>query len=69
MKLAEFIQQLQQRVMELELHTIPQTPQEVCDQREMTTRITVEGIKALTKEFKKLSSRSAQIYEILTKNP
>jgi hypothetical protein len=32
MKLNEVIQQLQQRVMELELHTIPQTPQEVCDQ-------------------------------------
>jgi hypothetical protein len=32
MKLAEVIQQLQQRVMELELQTIPQTPQEVRDQ-------------------------------------
>jgi vacuolar-type H+-ATPase subunit D/Vma8 len=32
MKLAEVIQQLQQRVVELELQTIPQTPQEVCDQ-------------------------------------
>jgi VIT1/CCC1 family predicted Fe2+/Mn2+ transporter len=31
-KLAEVIQQLQQRVMELELQTIPQTPQEVRDQ-------------------------------------
>jgi vacuolar-type H+-ATPase subunit D/Vma8 len=29
MKLAEVIQQLQQRVVELELQTIPQTPQEV----------------------------------------
>ena len=33
MKLVEVIQQLQQRVMDLELHTIPQTPQEVRDQR------------------------------------
>jgi hypothetical protein len=32
MKLAEVIQQLQQRVMDLELQTIPQTPQEVHDQ-------------------------------------
>jgi predicted nuclease with TOPRIM domain len=32
MKLVEVIQQLQKRVMELELQTIPQTPQEVHDQ-------------------------------------
>jgi hypothetical protein len=32
MKLVEVIQQLQQRVVELELQTIPQTPQEVRDQ-------------------------------------
>jgi uncharacterized protein YaaN involved in tellurite resistance len=32
MKLVEFIHQLQQRVMELELQTIPQTPQEVYGQ-------------------------------------
>ena len=32
MKLAEVIQQLQQRVMELEIQIIPQTPQEVHDQ-------------------------------------
>jgi hypothetical protein len=32
MKLAEVIQHLQQRAMELELQTIPQTPQEVRDQ-------------------------------------
>jgi hypothetical protein len=32
MKLAEFIQQLQQRIIELELQTIPSTPQEERDQ-------------------------------------
>jgi hypothetical protein len=32
MKLAKVIQQLQQRVMELDLQTIPSTPQEVHDQ-------------------------------------
>jgi hypothetical protein len=32
MKLAEVIQQLQQRVIELKLHTIPSTQQEECDQ-------------------------------------
>jgi hypothetical protein len=31
MKLTKVIQQLQQRVMDLELRTIPQTPQEVRD--------------------------------------
>jgi hypothetical protein len=69
MKLAEVIQQLQQRVMELELQTIPSTPQEVRDQREMNAQSTVERIKALTEECKQLSSRSAQIYENLTENP
>jgi hypothetical protein len=32
MKLDEVIQQIQQRVMELELHTIPQTAEEVHEQ-------------------------------------
>jgi hypothetical protein len=50
MNLVEVIQQLQQRVMELELQTIPSTSQEVCDQREMTTWRIVEKIKALTEE-------------------
>jgi len=50
MKLAEVIQQLQQRVVDLELHTIPQTPQEVLDQREIISWSTIERIKALTKE-------------------
>jgi hypothetical protein len=50
MKLAEAIQQLQQRVMDLELQTIPSTPQEERDQREMTVRSTIERIKAITKE-------------------
>jgi hypothetical protein len=69
MMLVEVIQQLQQRVMDLELQTIPHTPQEVRDQREITARSTVERIKALTEECKQLSSRSAQIYENLTENP
>jgi hypothetical protein len=69
MTLAEVIQQLQQRVMDLELQTIPQTPQEVHDQREITAQSTVERIKALSEECKQLSSRSAQIYENLAENP
>jgi hypothetical protein len=59
MKLAEVIQQLQQRVMELDLQTIPQTPQEVCDQRELNAQSTVERIKTLVAECKQRSSISA----------
>jgi hypothetical protein len=69
MKLAEVIQQLQQRIVDLEIQTIPQTPQEVHDQREITARSTMETIKALTDECKQLSRRSAQIYENLIENP
>jgi hypothetical protein len=52
MTLAEVIQQLQQRVMELELQTIPQTPHEVHDQLEIIARTTVDRIEALTEECK-----------------
>jgi hypothetical protein len=69
MKLAEVIQQLQQRVMELELQTIPSTPQEVSDQRELNSRSAVERIKTLSTKCKQLSSRSAQIYEQLSEDP
>jgi hypothetical protein len=68
MKLVEVIQQLQQRVVELELQTIPQTPQEVRDQRELNAQRTVERIKTLVVECKQLSRRSAQIYEQLYKD-
>jgi hypothetical protein len=37
-KLAEAIQQLQQRVAELELQAVPSTLQEVQDQREETSK-------------------------------
>jgi hypothetical protein len=50
MKLAEVIQQLQQRVMELEIQTIPSTPQEVRNQRELNSQSAVERIKTLAKE-------------------
>ena len=59
MKLAEVIQKIQQRVMELELQTIPWSPQEVRDQWELNAQSAVERIKSLTVECKKLSSRSA----------
>jgi FtsZ-binding cell division protein ZapB len=54
---------------DLELRTVPNTPQDVRDQREATARSTVERIKALSMECKKLTDRSAQTYEKLTENP
>jgi hypothetical protein len=53
----------------LELHTIPETPQDVREQREGTAMSVVERIKVLTLECKKLIDCSAQTYEQLTKNP
>ena len=64
-KLVEAIQQLQERVAELELQAVPRTPQELWDQREETTRSAVERIRALASECKKLSNWSAQTYEHL----
>jgi hypothetical protein len=68
-KLAEAIQQLQARVMELELQAVPSTPQEVHDQREEASRNAVERIRALASECKQLSDRSAQTYECLAEDP
>jgi hypothetical protein len=69
MKLAEAIQQLQARVMELELHAVPSTPQEVRDQREKAAKSAVERIKSLASECKQLSDISEQTYKCLTKDP
>jgi hypothetical protein len=67
-QLVEAIQQLQQCITDLELRTILETPQDVRDQREATTQSTVERLKVLTLDCKKLTDRSAQTYEQLTKN-
>jgi lipid II:glycine glycyltransferase (peptidoglycan interpeptide bridge formation enzyme) len=48
---------------------VPNTPQDVRDQREATARSTVERIKSLTMECKQLTDHSAQTYEKLTENP
>ena len=55
--------------MELELHTIPQTPQEMRDQQELNAQSAVKRIKTLVVECKQLSSRSTQSYEQLSKDP
>jgi hypothetical protein len=68
-QLMEAIQQLHQRIAYVELCRVPNTPWDVRDQREATAQSTVERIKALTMECKKLSDRSAQNYEKITENP
>ena len=68
-QIEDVIQQLQQRITDLELHTVLETPQEVKDQREATARSIVERIKALTLECKQFIDRSAYTYDKLTKNP
>jgi hypothetical protein len=68
-KLAEAIQQLQARVMELEIQAVPSTLKEVCDQREEAARNVVERIRALASECKQLRDQSAQTYECLAEDP
>jgi hypothetical protein len=68
-ELEEVIQQIQQHIAELELCTVPETPQYVRDLREATTHSTIDRLKSLSLECKKLSNRSAQTYEKLTENP
>jgi hypothetical protein len=67
-KLAESIHQLQQRIENLELCTVPNTLQDVRDQREATAQSTVERIKSFAMECKKLIDRSSQTYEKITEN-
>jgi hypothetical protein len=68
-KLAKAIQQLQARVVELELQAVPSIPQELLGQWEETARSAVERIKVLAAECKRLSIRIAQTYERLAKDP
>jgi hypothetical protein len=48
---------------------VPETPQDVRDQREATAHSAVDRLKSLALECKQLSNRSAQTYENLTENP
>jgi hypothetical protein len=68
-QLEEVIQQLQQRITDLELCTVPETPQEIRDLREATARSAVDRLKTLASECRQLSTRSAQTYETLAENP
>jgi predicted nucleic acid-binding Zn-ribbon protein len=67
--LVEAIQQLQQRIADLELQTVPSTPQDMRDQRESTVWSIVERIKAFSLECKQLRSIRAQTYKRLTEDP
>ena len=68
-QLEEVIQQLQERIVDLELFTMPETPQEIRDLREATTCIVVGRLKTLALEWKQLSTRISQTYENLIENP
>jgi hypothetical protein len=65
----EVIQQPQQHIVDLELHSVPETPQEIRDLREAIARSAVGQLKTLSLECKQLSTRSTQTYENLTENP
>jgi hypothetical protein len=64
-QLEEVIQQLQQHIIDLELHIVHKTPQEIRDLREATARSAVDRLKTLASECRQLSTRSAHTYETL----
>jgi hypothetical protein len=68
-QLEEVIQKLQQCITDLELRAVPETPQEIRNQREAVACSAVDRLKSLALECKKLSNRSTQTYENLTENP
>ena len=68
-QLEEVIQQLQQRITDMELFAMLETPQEIRDLREATARSAVDRLKTLASKCRKLSTRSTQTYENLTENP
>jgi vacuolar-type H+-ATPase subunit D/Vma8 len=67
-QLMEAIQHIQQRVEDLEFRTMPNTSQDVRDQREVTAQSTIERIKDFSMECKQLSDCSSQTYDQITKN-
>jgi hypothetical protein len=55
--------------MDLELCTVPETPQEIRYLREATARSAVDRLKTFASECRQLRTRSAHTYETLAKNP
>ena len=68
-QIEEVIQQLQQRITDMEPRTMLETPQEIRDLREETAHSTVGRLKTFSLECNQLSTRSAYTYENLTENP
>jgi chromosome segregation ATPase len=68
-QLEEVIQQLQQRITDLELCIMLETPQEIRDLREATAQSIVGRLKIFALECNQLSARSAQTYETLVETP
>jgi hypothetical protein len=68
-QLEEVIQQLQQCIVDLELCAVPKTLQDVRYLTEAIVHNIVDRLKALSLDYKKLSNRSAQMYEKLVENP
>jgi hypothetical protein len=58
-QLIEAIQQLQQRIADLEIQIVPSTLQDVRNKRESISHRIVERIRALALECQQLSNRSA----------
>jgi hypothetical protein len=48
---------------------MPETPQEIRDMREATSRKMVDRLKTFALEYKQLCTRSTQTLENLTENP
>jgi hypothetical protein len=67
-QIEEVIQQLQQRIADLELRVVPETLQDIRDLREATSRSAVDRLKDLALECKYLSDCNAHTYEKLTEN-
>jgi bacterioferritin (cytochrome b1) len=65
---AQLKEVIQQCIVDLELRTVPETPQDVRDQREATTCSAVDRLKALALEYKQLSNCISKTYENLTEN-
>jgi hypothetical protein len=65
----EVIQKLQQRIIDLKLCTMLETPQKIRYLREATARSVVGQLIFFSLECKKLRARSAQTYETIVENP
>jgi hypothetical protein len=68
-QIEEVIQKLQQHIVDLQLCTLLETPQEIRNQREAVSHSAVDRLKSLALECKKLGNCNTQTYENITENP